>query len=199
MVSAGREVGGVREEGGGGGWGRVGGHRQEGRGVFFEWSRERIKALLWRCRQGFTALWPWRETMSTELEHWFTTPLYSLRKDVVNQWLEFVFCVPPSVNTRYTKYKLQPLVYDILPQWIQGTQNTNSNHWFTTSFLSEYKVHKLQTPSTGLRHPPSSHCHIWLRYRFRKTVSNVSEYKVHKTRTPSTGLRHPFFNHCHNW
>ena len=58
------------------------------------------------------------------------------------------------MNTRYTKHKLQALVYDILPlttaitDYGIGLEKPVSN-------VSEYKVHKIQTPSSALRHPSS--------------------------------------------
>ena len=48
------------------------------------------------------------------------------------------------MNTRYTKHELHALLYDILLQLMQGTQNTNSKLWVTTSFLSEYNYTKYE-------------------------------------------------------
>ena len=80
----------------------------------------------------------------------------------------------PITGLRHPSFKLQALVYDILP--------TSSKHWFTTSFL--------QTPGTGLRHPS---------FKLQALVYDIlpSDSKHWFTtsffQTPSTGLRHPCF------
>ena len=63
-------------------------------------------------------------------------------------------------------------------KWINGVgQTSQCTTPPTVSFFSAVQYFMpapqavWQTPSTGLRHPSSNHCHNWLRHRSRKTVS----------------------------
>ena len=84
-------------------------------------------------------------TLHTNSKHWFTTSFLHPDEHPAG----YVFNIT---------HKLQALVYNILPP-----------PWWTPSWLC--LQHCTQTPSTGLQHPSSTHCHSWLHHRSWKTVS----------------------------
>ena len=83
----------------------------------------------------------------------------------------------------YTRHKKKLWITHVLALRLHKQQSPSIGLWHPSSNHCHNWLHKQQTPSTGLRHPSSNHCHNWL----------------HKLQTPSTGLWHPSSNHCHNW
>ena len=161
-------------------------------------------SFLWRRVPGKRCLGvrSWHKTNS---KHWFTTS-FLWNKVPESDARSVVLTQTPSTGLRHPSFggrcrkamlgvwywhKLQALVYDILPleegvgkRCSEYGTDTNSKHWFTTSFLwnkvPESDVRSMvltQTPSTGLRHPS-----------FRGVVPESDAWSV----VPNTNSKHWF-------